>query len=231
LGKPAIFQDIQQVAVEERRRMMTADEEPIEVQVLRAEAAQEAQRIILEAVQQADIYAQTARTEGSRTGYEQGYAEGLSAAHRQMEEERARYRAEVEGLVALIEQERRRIWQEAEMQIIAFVLEIAQKVVKDEAQINREVALSTVRNALRRVVDSTSLRIRVNAQDLDHLRQSRESLLSLVDGVEKLEIIEDRRVSPGGCVVETGAGTIDARFETQLEEIGRTVQQALREAA
>jgi flagellar assembly protein FliH len=43
--------------------------------------------------------------------------------------------------------------------------------------------------------------------------------LLILDGARQLEIIEDRRVGRGGCVIETSAGTIDARIDTQFEQI------------
>jgi flagellar assembly protein FliH len=82
-----------------------------------------------------------------------------------------------------------------------------------------------VRNALRRVSDSGSLRIRVHEDDLETVRANREELLSLVDGIPHVEIVSDRRVGAGGCVVETAGGNIDARIETQLETVGETLKQ------
>jgi flagellar assembly protein FliH len=108
-----------------------------------------------------------------------------------------------------------------ESEIIGLVLEIARKVIKMEVEINRAAALEIVKNTLRRVADSTSLRVRVHADDLETVRANREDLYSLVDTIRKVEIVEDRRVGPGGCILETDAGTIDARIETQMEEIRR----------
>ena len=59
----------------------------------------------------------------------------------------------------------------------------------------------------------------MHVDDLETVRAFREDLTALVDGIGQLEIVEDRRVSPGGCVVETTGGTIDARIETQFTEI------------
>ena len=84
--------------------------------------------------------------------------------------------------------------------------------------------LSVTRNALRRVVEGGTLRIRVNAEDLQTVRGNREELLTLVDNIRHVEIIEDRRVGAGGCIVETDAGSIDARLETQLAEAANLLE-------
>lgn len=226
-----MFGDIAAVAQEENRRIFGPPPEPVEIQIQRFQAAEEAQQLMAEAYAQAELVREEARQEGYDEGYLAGQLAGAQAAKVQGEQEREAYRADIVDFIAHIEVERQRIWQEAEPQIMAFVLEIAQKVVKNEVQVNREAALSVTRNALRRVVDKENIRIRVNALDLETLRAAREDLLSLVDGMRHIEIVEDRRVDAGGCIVETNAGMIDAKVDTQLAEVNTLLETMMREAA
>jgi len=227
----SVFGDIRQIAKEERSRLFGPEPEPVEAQILRRQAGEEARQIVAEALQQAETTRHEAQEVGYRTGFAEGYEAGLAAGRAEIEAERAQYRADLESLVERIEAERRRIWEEAEPQIVAFVLEIAQRVIKEEAEVNRNVALSVLRNALRRVVDTENVRIRLNLDDLETVRASREELMALVDGIRHLEIVEDRRVGPGGCVIDTNAGTIDARLETQFAEIETMIKTMIEEAA
>lgn len=227
----SVFGDIRRVAQEERVRLFGPEPEPVEIQILRLQAGEEAQQMLAEAARQAETIRAEAREQGYRAGFAEGYEAGMAAARAEVDAERAQFRSALDALVARIEEERQRLWKEAEPQIIAFVLEIAQRIVKEEAQINRDIALSVIRNALRRVVDTETIRIRVHLEDLEIVRASREDLMTLVDGIRHLEIVEDRRVAPGGCIVETSAGTIDARLETQCAEIASVMQAMLDEAA
>ena len=221
----AIFEDIEQVAETERARIMGEPGEPVEIQLMRMEAAQEARRMTQEAMEIAEHLKETAREEGRLAGFEEGHQRGYAAGMADAEEERLQYRRDIEQFIGFIEAERQRLWRESEPQILAFVLELAQKVVKDDARINRDVVQSIIRNALRRVVDTNNIRIRVNGDDLETVRSSREDLIAMVDGIRHLEIVEDRRVSPGGCVMESGSGTIDSRIETQFDEIEKALKQ------
>jgi flagellar assembly protein FliH len=215
----AIFEDIEQIAEEERSRIFGAPPEPEDIKLLREETQKECRRLILEAKEQAKAIRAQAKEEGYNQGKEEGYRKGFEDGIAQMTEERERYRSQLESFVALIEEERVRLWNEAEPQILQFALEIAQKIVKDEARINHEVAISVIKNAMRRIVDTNNIRIRVNGSDLEAVRGAREDIAQLVDGIRHLEIVEDRRVSPGGCVVETSGGNIDSRIETQFAEV------------
>lgn len=221
ISHAAIFEDIEQIAEEERSRIFGNPPEPEDIQILREETEKECRRLLSEAKEQAKMIRAQAKEEGFNLGKEEGYRNGFQDGMAQMAEERERYRSQLESFVALIEEERLRLWNEAEPQIVQFALEVAQKIVKDEARINHEVAISVIKNAMRRIVDTNNIRIRVNGSDLEAVRGAREDIAQLVDGIRHLEIVEDRRVSPGGCVVETSGGNIDSRIETQFAEVDK----------
>ncbi len=225
--RPAVFGSIERVAKVERARMFGPEPEPVEVQVMRYQASEEARRVIAEAFEMADQIRADAQRRGFDAGWAEGYATGKAAAEDECRAEKERfcaeYRAELTEFLSTLAERTQGVWLDAEPQIIAFVLEIARKVVKNEAAINPDVVVSVVRNALRRVVDSETVRIRVNVADLETVRNARADLLTVIDGLRNVEIVEDRRVAEGGCVLETSAGTIDAQLPTQFRMVEETL--------
>ncbi len=221
------FDDVTEIAENARKLRMAVTPEPAEITQLRAEAQAEAKRILLSADEQAFEVLNLARETGYAEGHAQGFEAGMEEAVRQAsadrETERNLFQADINTFLAHIEKERRAVWKSLEPQMIDLVFEMAQKVIKMEVEASRTVALSVVQNCLRRVADSSTLRIRVNPDDLEEIRGHREEILELVDGVPHLEIIGDRRVGIGGAVVETGSGVIDARIDTQTTEIEGTL--------
>lgn len=161
--------------------------------------------------------AEQARAEG----LELGYREGLARVRTEFEEEKRRLASAVEAVMAKIRSSRAEVLAQAQDEVGDLVLEVARKILKDEVKWNREVVMGIVKDALRRVIDKDNVRIRVNVEDLPTVKEARADLLSTIDGIKDLEVIDDRRVGLGGAIVETDSGTIDARIETQLEEIKR----------
>lgn len=226
---PVAFPDLEQVAAMERMLSRQEVSEPPEITEMRRQACEAAEAIVQQAMEQAEKIQQEAQQSGYQAGYAQGYADGEAAARQhltqQADAERTALREEISAFIAHIEAERRKVWQELEPQIIGLVFDLARKVIKQEVEVNREVALAMVRNALRRAADSTALRIRVHPEDLETVRAARQELLALLDGVPHVEIVADRRVGAGGCIVETDSGNIDARIETQLDTVADVLQQ------
>ncbi|MCS7208229.1 MAG: FliH/SctL family protein [Fimbriimonadales bacterium] len=190
----------------------------------------EAEAIRLRAIQDAERIREQALREGYQRGYEQGYADGAHDARQHAEAELqqtvANLRSEVEQLIQSVQAQYEAYLQHAEAHMLELALEVARKIVREELKLQPEHALAIVRDALRRVQGFVHIRIRVNPLDLELVRQNRATLLQVIDGIEGVEIVEDRRVDQGGCIVETEQGVYDARIRTQLSEIERVIREA-----
>src|SRR5438552_1847026 len=55
--------------------------------------------------------------------------------------------------------------------------------------------------------------------EVEALEQCLPDLLAKLRSVDEVELLPDESISPGGCEMRFGAGTIDARIETQLDRI------------
>jgi flagellar assembly protein FliH len=193
-----------------------------QAQSLRREAEDEAERIIAEAGAKAkqiedDSLAafenerKDAEERGRLAGHEAGFAEGRDEVARLVERTQA--------VLERAQDKRAEILAETEQQIIDLVLLISRKVIKVISENQRSVVISNVVQALRKVKDRGNIVIKVNLMDLKLTTEHTKDFISKVEGVKSLQIIEDSTVDPGGCVIETDFGEIDARISSQLAEL------------
>lgn len=158
-----------------------------------------------------------------QAAYERGLSEGLAEAGAQAESEMEGMRATLDLVVRELWGARARMHQEIEEDVCRLAMEVAAKVVGEAARKEGALVERTVSEALRRVAVRDRIALRVNPEDLEAVRAQRERWLSLVEGVEHFEIVEDRRVGRGGALVTTLGGSVDARWTTQLQEIERAL--------
>ncbi len=230
----ARFQQMEHMIWEEKEARQKAQQEPSEVVQLRLRALEEAERIVQEAQIQAKKYYEEAyqqayakgHEEGVRAGYQQGETNARADVQAQFSQEQALYRADIQNILDYMEGERVKVWEQFEPQIVRMVSDMVRHIIKKEVAENDQLVLNTVRNTLRRVVEGNTLRIRVNPADLEVTRGYRAEILERLDGIRHLEILEDRRVGRGGCVMETESGNIDARIETQMQTLADALDQA-----
>ena len=185
----------------------------------RAEAA--------ELVDDANTQAEALREAAWAEGFYQGQTEARAAAEAELRAEWTKrqdaLRAELDRIATDIAAARAKLWLSQESEMVALAFDIARQVVKTEVTQNPAVVHAVLANALRRITDKDNVRVRVSVSDTPRVKEAREDLLEVVDGLRFIEIVEDRRVGDGGCVIETNAGTIDAKIETQLAEVAHAL--------
>ncbi len=187
-------------------------EEPVEEPVDPAQtAAARADQILAEAEARA-----TAMTrEALARGYADGKAEGLKAAEEQCKEY-------LERLATLARQavvDRESMIRAAEQDMATLALEVASKVIRKEISCDPSIVLNVVEAAMEKVGSTDSVRIFVNPEDADLLREKWTELKGAVVLGNNWEILGDDGMERGGCIIETKSGMVDSRIEAQLAEI------------
>jgi flagellar assembly protein FliH len=155
--------------------------------------------------------------------YQRGVADGRRAAEEevarmQQTEEQARnqhmdtlalsFRTQLEALLGRIETD-----------ALRFALAVAERIVKREVRIDKEVVVRQIREAVKRVVGIDSIKIRVNPEDESIVRHHRSTILGSLESVREVLIEADASLDRGGCIIESAAGNVDARFETQMRQV------------
>ena len=174
------------------------------------DANAEAERIIAEAQAAAKQVKEDAR------------ARGMAEARAAVEEELALMVEPLRQLLAQTVEEvsslRPSIVERAERDMVKLAIEIAKKVVHREVTIDNDVALTLARVALGRIHNRAQARVHLHPDDFAYVAKHLDRLTT----GSSLELVEDRAVSRGGCLVETEMGDMDARIEQQFEELERS---------
>jgi flagellar assembly protein FliH len=182
-----------------------------EVQNLREAAEAETQKLRTEVEAAVEQIRAEAVQAGRDEGHVAGYQEGRTEAQRVIE----RFHV----VLAKAIERRHEIIRESEEQVVHLVLSIARKVVKVISESHREVVIANIEQALTRLQQKSDVVVRVNLADLPLVTEQREELLQSAERAGKITIAEDTTIDPGGCVIETDFGEIDARIAAQLQEI------------
>lgn len=177
----------------------------------RQESEAERERIIAEAHQEAARLKEEARRAGYEEGREQGIEAGKDEARRVIE----RFHVVLSKAI----ERRNEIIAESEGQVVSLVLSIAKKVIKVISENQKNVVINNIVQSLHRLQQKSDVIVRVNLADVEIATKHKEDILKTAERVESITIAEDSTVDPGGCIIETDFGEIDARISSQLREI------------
>jgi len=178
------------------------------------DAQSESMRILEEARNEAAGIKEQAQSEGLEIGKKEG---------------RADLAARIEEAMETINQavkERENIIKDAESEILRLSIRVAEQIVRSEVSLHRDVCLNIVSEAIQRVSDREQIIIRVNREDLDQVKKHKDRIAGLADGVKSFSVLEDSHVEPGGCMIETNLGFVDARISTKIAAIEEAFKKA-----
>jgi type III secretion system HrpE/YscL family protein len=159
-------------------------------------AAKEAQAILDDAEQRRHAIAEDARQAGFREGMAE-WVRALEGARQAQDALAVKY----------------------EPQMIRLAVAIAEKIIGEELRSRPETIVSVARECLRGVQHEHSLAVRVNPQEVGSVQRSLGSLVEVSGSGRRVQVVADAAVAPGGCMVESVVGVIDARLETQLTRL------------
>jgi flagellar assembly protein FliH len=168
---------------------------------------------LAEAVAQA-----AAQAEGIRElARSQGYAEGRVAGHDDGLAEVSSAALALGEALRGVEALHRDVATAVERDAIELALALADKILSGALQAEPGLVIEVVQGALRRIVDRRRITVLVNPSDLETVLSAVGELQAQGNGVELCDVQADSRVQPGGAIVRTAEGEVDASVQTQLE--------------
>ena len=148
-------------------------------------------------------------------GCEQGRLEGLDAGRREV----APVIKQLRQVMGDLQAAWRQLQGQAEHDAVGLALAVARKILGREPSVTPEQVLDVVKAAVAKVSDQDRILIRIDPADIEVVRTHDETIDAWVEKAGAVTIEADNSVGPGGCVIETDFGDVDARLEKQLEVI------------
>lgn len=150
------------------------------------------------------------REEARRQGYDAGYASG-----------RAKVVAEAERLasaVVSLEQALTEFDQQVADELLALATEIARQVVREEITARPDVILKVVQEALAQLPHQHAT-VFLHPDDASLVRTHIGEALSHAGH----RLLEDPRLNPGDCILESGSSQTDATLATRWRRVTETL--------
>jgi flagellar biosynthesis/type III secretory pathway protein FliH len=151
--------------------------------------------------------------------YEEGYSQGREQGVA-LESGKTEPFLEIMGQATSLLDEHRRIIQRASRRdVVDIAMSMAQSIVRHEIHSNPAATEAILVNALSIVAGQEHVKVRVHPREEAIInaiieKQSGEARLP-----GQIEIVADRHLQRGGCLIETDFGVVDARIDQQLAGI------------
>ncbi|GBF11600.1 flagellar assembly protein H [Tepidibacillus sp. HK-1] len=162
-----------------------------------------------------------------KDGFQSGYEEGLKNAEAKMQEQYLSLFDQAQKILKEAYQLKEQIISEAEPILVDLSVSIAQKIILKEIEMNPDIIKAITKEALKQTKELEKITINVSPNHFAYLHNARDELLLELHGQVELLIFPDPTIDHGGCVIRNSSGTLDARIDTQLEEIKQVLMDVI----
>jgi flagellar assembly protein FliH len=181
--------------------------------------AERAAEIVAHARATAESVAAAAEAAGREAGYAAGFDEGrariddaeaaLAAVARELEAGARRHRDQVER-------------QAAELAVA-----LAEKIVGTALAVKPELVVDVVAASLRGLLERGRVVVEVSPDDAELVSGAIAGIADGVGGLGRVDVVPERRVERGGCIVHTDEVEVDATAAAQLARAAEIVREAV----
>jgi flagellar assembly protein FliH len=163
---------------------------------------------------------------------ETGFQEGMISGKKEVEEKvYLEYKEKIGQVQELLEnayKQKESIILEAEPFLLELSNAIASQIIKQELESYPDKFVELIKQHILRFKEKDFITICVHPMDFDYIQSQRSHLLAVVNGETEIKIVPDHSVTEKGCIIRTAYGSVDARIDTQIEEIKKVIQDARR---
>lgn len=117
--------------------------------------------------------------------------------------------------IAKLEEEIKKVRSDMEKKVMPVAIEAAKKIVNKEIELAPATIVDIVCGTLKAVAQHKKITIYVNKNDLETVEANRPRIKQIFENLEALSIRARAELNPGGCVIETEGGIINAQLENR----------------
>lgn len=156
-----------------------------------------------------------------RESYESGLSDGKSLTERNL----LNIFNSLQSATVNLHATREKVLRESEDVMLKLVMMISRKIILREARMDSTILQNIIKTALADIAEKDEIVISLNPDDYGMVT-SRKDFFPKELMTERMRLKPDPALHQGSCKVSTEMGTIDADFDSQLEEIYRHILEA-----
>jgi len=152
-----------------------------------------------------------ARKEGYEIGLQQGKEEGLKQFSQTINH--------AHEIVETANRDFYKLIEEADETILLIGIKVAERILSERLNENREQFVPLVKQAIREVREHSEVKICVHPRYYETVVEKRDELRLVFNREIDIFIYPDDQLPENGCVIESSYGRIDAGIDTQLQQL------------
>lgn len=159
---------------------------------------------------------------------DEGYNQGINEAMEKAAAEASNIKEQARSVLRQAEEIHRQTLESMEAEIVSLAVEIAEKVLSVNLEIHPQVVAELAEKAFSMLHDREKVFLFVNPSEYGIYEDRRDELMKHLSPGGLLDIISDPVILPGGFIIETEYGRLDARLDVRWENLLKALEEIKR---
>jgi flagellar assembly protein FliH len=174
---------------------------------------------------------QAAYAKGKKEGDDAGHVRGVSEATETYEKKINELQQGISSVLKGIETAKRTVFSNAEHMVLKLCCAMVKRIISREVSIQKDIVLDSIKRALEFIGHREKIIVRVAKNDLELVSGRKDFWFPVGERLEDMTIEADERIEPGGCIIESNSGVVDARLGVQYNELTDLVEKVWADVA
>lgn len=159
--------------------------------------------------------------------YELGKIDGQEAGFEEKRKELEEQLGILYQMLEMFETMKARLVGENEITLVKLINFISTRVAMKEIEVDPSIIMSVIAQVVGELQSVDDIVIRVSPKDFEFLENVEDKLDKKAEFLKKVKLEASAEISPGGCIVETKFGLVDATLEQRLQKAWESLEARL----
>lgn len=159
-----------------------------------------------------------------KAGYELGEVEGSEKAFQDTKNDLLERLDGMDAILQRFQEIKKKLLVDNENELVKLVFLVAKKLAFKELEENREAVVEILRSVVGEIQEDERVVVRLSPTDLFFLEQLKEKGDRRFESLQRVKFVTEDKIKPGGCLIETEYGTVDATVEERVDRTWATLQ-------
>jgi len=174
-----------------------------------------------EIVESQEEYLKRQLEEARRQGFESGKMAAFNELEKEfikrLNERSSQFEEYIESINQKVEDYEKSL--EALLVELSFIF--SEKILKREIE-KETIIVETINNAANKIAGALKIVIKINPEDYEFIKSTNQNILA-DEAFSKVIFEKDEKIEKGGCLIESDIGSVDARINSQFNELKQKI--------
>ena len=163
--------------------------------------------------------------------YNEGYKLGLEEGEKRAFDENSKLiqasLSEMSQVVTALKNMKKDIISHNEAHMVQLLFHMASKLAQDHLEYDHQPLVEVIRQAVELAQGEENVTIHLSDKQMAFIENLQSQKKVEFDFLDKVKLVGNAEITPGGCVIETNYGEVDARVEQRIEKLWTNLKENL----